>query len=115
LARAALASALATAVSALPKELRTANILRRADDIQEEYDYIIAGAGTAGLTVADRLTADGKTTVLVIEYCHVGMELETIPPHLFLHLPHFLLLLLSSTFSISRYTHFSLYRSLRRL
>jgi choline dehydrogenase-like flavoprotein len=72
LAIVAAASVLLTAVSALPRELRTANIFRRADDIREEYDYIIAGAGTAGLTVADRLTADGKTTVLVVEYCHVG-------------------------------------------
>ncbi|KAL2270795.1 hypothetical protein VTJ83DRAFT_166 [Remersonia thermophila] len=32
-----------------------------------EYDYVIVGAGTAGLTVADRLSEDGKYTVLVIE------------------------------------------------
>ncbi|KAK0707968.1 hypothetical protein B0H67DRAFT_603091 [Lasiosphaeris hirsuta] len=34
----------------------------------EVYDYVIIGGGTAGLTVADRLTEDGQTTVLVIEY-----------------------------------------------
>ncbi|KAI1803675.1 putative GMC oxidoreductase [Daldinia bambusicola] len=35
--------------------------------VKPSYDYVIIGAGTAGLTAADRLTADGKTTVLVVE------------------------------------------------
>ncbi len=33
----------------------------------EEFDYIIVGAGTAGCVLADRLTADGTATVLVLE------------------------------------------------
>lgn len=36
------------------------NILERAEEVKSSYDYVIAGGGTAGLTVADRLTADGK-------------------------------------------------------
>ena len=38
-----------------------------ADSLLESYDYVIIGGGTSGLTVADRLTEDGKTTVLVVE------------------------------------------------
>ncbi|KAK7909040.1 hypothetical protein PG985_014918 [Apiospora marii] len=32
-----------------------------------EYDYVVAGAGTAGLVVANRLSADPSVSVLVIE------------------------------------------------
>lgn len=35
-------------------------IFERGGDIKPEYDYIIVGGGTAGLTVADRLTESGK-------------------------------------------------------
>ena len=32
-----------------------------------QWDYIIVGGGTAGCVLANRLTADGKTKVLVLE------------------------------------------------
>lgn len=40
--------------SAIPRT--TGAIKRRATELRESYDFIIAGAGTSGLTVADRLT-----------------------------------------------------------
>ncbi|MEY4256203.1 MAG: hypothetical protein RLZZ141_1430, partial [Pseudomonadota bacterium] len=33
----------------------------------DSFDYVIVGAGTAGCVVANRLSADGKSTVLVLE------------------------------------------------
>src|SRR3546814_335887 len=34
---------------------------------QQGYDYVIIGGGTAGCILANRLTADGKHTVLMLE------------------------------------------------
>jgi choline dehydrogenase len=34
----------------------------------ENFDYVIVGAGSAGCVLADRLSADGRHRVLVIEY-----------------------------------------------
>ena len=35
---------------------------------EAEYDYVIVGAGSAGCVLADRLTEDGRSSALVIEY-----------------------------------------------
>ena len=34
----------------------------------DEFDYVVVGAGSAGCVLADRLTEDGKHSVLVLEY-----------------------------------------------
>ena len=44
----------------LPAHAAPATIIERQDGLLDEYDYIIAGGGTAGLTVADRLTESGN-------------------------------------------------------
>ena len=42
-------------------------VLGTNDAAKNEFDYIIVGGGTAGLTLASRLTEDRITTVAVIE------------------------------------------------
>ncbi len=36
--------------------------------MQEVFDYVIVGAGSAGCVLAERLSADGRDSVLVLEY-----------------------------------------------
>ena len=38
-----------------------------ASDSASEFDYVIVGAGSAGCVLANRLTADGKSSVLLLE------------------------------------------------
>ena len=35
--------------------------------MSEDWDYIVVGAGSSGCVVAERLSADGKSRVLVLE------------------------------------------------
>ncbi|KAL3447144.1 hypothetical protein BJX65DRAFT_295823 [Aspergillus insuetus] len=42
-------------------------IIDRESDLSSVYDYIVVGGGVSGLVVANRLTEDSRTTVLVIE------------------------------------------------
>lgn len=56
-----------------PRGVQRSKILSSADDVDAVYDYVIVGGGTAGLTVADRLSEDGETSVLVIEHGVISM------------------------------------------
>jgi len=39
-----------------------ARYLEHVSQLKPSYEYVIVGGGTSGLTVADRLTEDGKST-----------------------------------------------------
>ncbi|KAH7121277.1 glucose oxidase [Dendryphion nanum] len=54
--------------AAIPSWPKLARQVRNETTIKDTYDYVVVGGGTAGLTVADRLSEDGEYSVLVIEH-----------------------------------------------
>jgi choline dehydrogenase len=56
------------AVLSASLEAPHATHIRSTVELRSDYDFVIIGGGASGLTVADRLTEDPTTTVLVLEY-----------------------------------------------
>ncbi|KAG7292728.1 hypothetical protein NEMBOFW57_002767 [Staphylotrichum longicolle] len=46
----------------------TRNVKRQASQLLDSYDFVIAGGGTSGLTVADRLTEAFPDNCLGVEW-----------------------------------------------
>ncbi|KAM0328803.1 hypothetical protein ACHAQA_005217 [Verticillium albo-atrum] len=60
------------------------NILSRQNQVQAEYDYIIVGGGTSGLTVGNRLTENNSgVSVLVVEYGYYDNQSGMNPRRMF--------------------------------
>lgn len=53
--------------------------MSKGSELLPAYDYVIVGGGTSGLTVADRLTEDGNTTVLVLEAGIFAPDADALP------------------------------------
>ncbi|KAF2629155.1 GMC oxidoreductase [Macroventuria anomochaeta] len=69
-----------SALRCLSTRWRSATVKRDVEDLAKEYDYIVVGAGTAGTTVADRLTENYTKTVLMIEYGSLALDDSFVPP-----------------------------------
>lgn len=73
----ALILSLATLVSASPRAL----IKCRDTQLRDSYDFIIAGGGTVGLTVADRLTEafpQSKAPWPTLHLCSLPIDLTSL-------------------------------------
>lgn len=67
-----------TVVQGIPS-WKKAEVKRDASGLAKEYDYIVVGAGTAGTTIADRLSEDGRRSVILVEYGPLAQDDSFMP------------------------------------
>ncbi|KAK3324985.1 GMC oxidoreductase-like protein [Apodospora peruviana] len=76
-----LLAGLVSAAVSEPRSIFKRQLLTDASELRSNYDFVITGGGTAGLTVADRLTeAFPAKNVLVIEYGKIEYAPGVIDP-----------------------------------
>lgn len=56
-----LSTALVPVVNCYPKLAARTTVFSNSSELKTEYDYVIIGGGTSGLTVANRLTENDKS------------------------------------------------------
>ncbi|GKU10128.1 choline dehydrogenase [Fusarium langsethiae] len=78
---AAVSTALVATVDgySISRSAHQARQITKGSELLPAYDYVIVGGGTSGLTVADRLTEDGTTTVLVLEAGVFAPDADVLP------------------------------------
>ncbi|KAK8851980.1 GMC oxidoreductase-like protein [Apiospora arundinis] len=81
---------LLSALQALAQTIPDVVAKRQVTQLRDQYDFVILGGGTAGLTVADRLSeAFPRKTVLVVEYGEIEYGRGYFDPPQVEHAPGF--------------------------
>lgn len=78
-----LSTALVPAVNCYPKLAARTTVVSSPSELKTEYDYVIIGGGTSGLTVANRLTENeksesGRSTFLIVQRLLIPLSVNSL-------------------------------------